>query len=400
MNTRKLVKQLLGQLPLAANAGSRLRAYQQEKAALRYRNQIEAEAARLNLSALSTSDTVTALRTRLAKRSRKHAWPKPKGNLHLFVAFRLFDWEAVLLEAFKPFGDVTIFEWSSAGFDLDGPDWWENRAVMNRAMLTAFTVANARQPVDAVVGYLSGHNTDPATLTQMKAAGAAVFNFSYDDKLDVGPRLPDGTQRGPAGLAAAVDLTLSSDPGATLKYAIEGGLSHFHPECAEPQTHRPLNTPFDFDVSFVGACYGARPHFIQSLERKGISVVTMGRGWPSGAVPTERMVEMYSRSRINLGFGGIGHSRKLMCLKGRDFEVPMAGGLYLTQDNPELAQVFDIGREIVTYTDDADCVAQIRLLLTEPERAAAIRAAGHARCLRDHTFEARWTQVFMMAGIL
>ena len=89
-----------------------------------------------------------------------------------------------------------------------------------------------------------------------------------------------------------------------------------------------------------------------------------------------------------------------MCLKGRDFEVPMSGGLYLTQDNPELRLVFDVGAEIATYRSEHDCARTIRALLADPSRAQRIRAAGRARCLREHTYEARWGRIFRAAGLL
>ena len=111
-------------------------------------------------------------------------------------------------------------------------------------------------------------------------------------------------------------------------------------------------------------------------------------------------MRIYSRSRINLGFGGVGYSRNLMCLKGRDFEVPMCRAVYLTQDNPELSSVFDVGNDIVTYRNERDCAATIRTLLDNPDRAEQIRAAGHRRCARDHTYQARWREVFELAGIL
>lgn len=271
---------------------------------------------------------------------------------------------------------------------------------MNAAMRAAFDAANARRPVDAVVGYVSRYNTMPETLEHMAAAGAAIFNFSYDDKLDEGISLPDGSPMGPAGLAAQVDLNLTSDPTAHLKYALHGGLSYFHPEAADPQIHRPYDVPFDYDVTFVGAKYGMRPHFIDKLRKKGINVVAMGRGWPDGALPLDQMVEIYSRSRINLGFGGIGHSQKLMCLKGRDFEVVMSGGLYLTQSNPELSLVFDVGREIMTYTDISDCVEKIQKILGDPVMAENIRKDGRDRCLKDHSYGARWSSVFAYCGLL
>ncbi len=339
-----------------------MRAHQQERAAAKGKQRIEREAAARGIAALSADETTTALRSRLAARAQRHRWPRKKGDLHVFLAFRLSDWEEVLPRAFQPFGTVTAFEWGARGFDSAAGDWPSRRPAMNAAMLDAFHQANKERPVDAVVGYLSGQNTSPEVLRSMAQAGAAIFNFSYDDKLDY--EMVDGRPRGPAALAAAVDLNLISDPGSKLKYAVQGGLAHFHPECADPTVHRPYDVPFRYDVTFVGQHYGFRPFFIDNLRRMGIDVQAFGKGWPNGAVPIDRMVEMYSLSRINLGFGGIGHSRRLMCLKGRDFEVPMSGGLYLTQDNPELALVFDVGREVVTYRDEADCAAKIR----EPAR--------------------------------
>jgi spore maturation protein CgeB len=395
-----ILKNTLKRQPILSKAGSMLRARLQENEALRARRRVERIAALRGVDTLSPQDTTRALRKRLAVRAQRNGWPRRKGDLHIFVAFRVRDWEQALFDAFKGFGDVTAFEWASQGFDRDAPDWLAHRSPMNRAMLAAFEDAHRRRPVDAFVGYVSGHDVLRTTLEQMAEAGAAIFNFSYDDKLDPETYLSDGTLRSPLALASVVDLNLTSDPGARLAYAIHGGLSRFHPECADPKVHRPRNLSFRYDVTFVGACYGFRPMFVENLRRLGMDVAAFGRGWPSGVLTLERMAEIYSESRINLGFGGIGHSRRLMCLKGRDFEVPMSGGLYLTQYNSDLEQVFDLGREIVTYTDEVDCAAKILALLADEKGASAIRRAGRARCLRDHTYEARWSSVFEAAGIM
>jgi len=387
-------------IPIVAKAKSLVRARLQETAAAKAKKRTLAEAASKGLSTPTTAETVAALRARLAERAARHGWPKQKGNLHIFVAFRHFDWEEVLIDAFKPFGEVTVFEWSSHGFNQEAEDWPERRPQMNAAMIAAFEAANARRPVDVVVGYLSGFTTMPQTVDAMARAGAVVFSFSYDDKLDTDERMPDGVIRGPTGLAPNVDLSLTLDPDGILKYVVRGGLAHFHPEAAEPSIHYPRDGRFKYDVSFVGGMYGARPEFIKKLRTAGIEVAAFGRGWPTGTLTLDEMVAMFSQSRINLGFGGIGHSLKLMCLKGRDFEIPMAGGLYLTQHNPELDLVFDVGTEIVTYTDVDDCAAKIKSLLADEQRCAAIRKAGRARCLADHSYEARWTRVFELAGVL
>jgi hypothetical protein len=89
-----------------------------------------------------------------------------------------------------------------------------------------------------------------------------------------------------------------------------------------------------------------------------------------------------------------------MCLKGRDFEIPMAGGLYLTQHNPELELVYDVGREILTYRNAEDCARQIKYYMNHPEAAEEIRIKARQRCLNEHTYLSRWSQVFRIAGIL
>jgi hypothetical protein len=343
---------------------------------------------------------IKAVRTRLADRAVCRRWPRDKGKLHLFLAFGAKNWETVLPKALSPFGRVSPFEWRSRGFSDIRPTWLARRDEMNRAMFGAFEEAQKIEPIDVVIGYLSGHNTAPETLAKMAEAGAVIVNFSFDDKLHFPGPVVGGRYASPAALAHVVDLNLTSDPGATIRYAVHGGLAMFHPEAADPEVHRPYDQQFEHDVSFVGACYGWRPRFIRDLGERGINVECFGEGWPNGPVEVSEMARIYSRSRINLGFGGIGHSRKLVCLKGRDFEVPMSGGLYLTQHNPELSLVYRVGEEILTYRNATDCAHTIRQLLTNDRSPAAIRLAGRERCLRDHTYVARWTNVFAVLGAL
>ena len=78
----------------------------------------------------------------------------------------------------------------------------------------------------------------------------------------------------------------------------------------------------------------------------------------------------------------------------------MSGGLYLTQNNPELRFVYEVGREIETYKNEKECVEKIRYLLNHPEIAADIREAGRQRALRDHTWEKRFEQLFNLAGLV
>lgn len=376
-----------------------LQGYFQELEAARSLAWYKREAERSGIQCPEGAPLFGALKERLKTRAR-HRWPCSSGNLHIFLAYAVANWESILPKALAPFGRVTVFDWRRSGFDDWAADWLSRRDLMNAAMLDAFCRANQKQPVDIAVGYLSGHNTSPQTLKKMAEDGAAIYNFCWDDKLNFPGKPFGGRYPTTAALASVVDLNLTNSPESLVKYAVHGGLAMFWPEAAHPDHHKPCDLPFEYDVSFAGARYGWRPAFIDKLRRYGIKVESFGKGWPNGPLSDEDMIKLYSRSRINLGFEGVGYSRKIMCLKGRDFEVPMSGGLYLTQNNPDLSRVYDVGREIMVYEDEADCAKTILELLNAPERAARIRQAGRERALREHTYEARWKLVLRSSGIL
>ena len=400
MTSVKELKARLRTWPAVAAINAAIKAQAMERDALRTRRRYEDEARRRSFTLVPANSLRDALRRRLGSRPNRLGWPKKRGELHIFLAYALYNWEAVLPKALSAFGRVTSFEWRSQGFDDRAPDWLLRRDQMNQALLQAYRAATARCPVDIVVGYVSGATVAPEVLAVMADDGAIVTNFCFDDKVYwPGERL-GGRYTSPAAIAHAVDLNLTSDPDGIIRYAAHGGIAMFHPEAADPEVHRPVDVDFEYDVSFIGARYGWRPNFIKSLARRGVHVKCFGKGWPDNSVSNDDMREIYARSRINLGFGGIGHSRNLVCLKGRDFEVPMCGALYLTQHNPELALVFEIGSEIVTYRDESECAKVILELLADPERAAAVRHAARARCLGDHTYFTRWLHVMRTLGAL
>lgn len=339
------------------------------------------------------------LRNRLADRAMRRNWPKQENVLHVFLAYGLSNWEAMLPNAFSVFGKVTVFEWRGEGYDDRRPDWLSRRDAMNRAMLDALRAANARHPVDVVVGFFSGYTVSPETILEMRLAGTAVFNWCFDDKVNFPGKRYGGRYSSPAALSAAVDLSLTSAPDSVIRYMLHGGLAWFAPEAADPEPSRRGDGVFDYEVSFVGARYGARERFIRRLNSAGIAVSCFGPGWGGGEIPHDRMMEIFSRSRINLGFSNIGYSTRLACLKGRDFEVPMAGGLYLTKHHGDLEKVYDIGSEIVTYTSFHDAVKKIKILLADPDMAERIRRAGYRRARSEHTYRARFGRVFRACGI-
>ena len=325
---------------------------------------------------------------------------KNKGELNILLVYRHSNWEEVLPISLKPFGYVHEFEWGSLGFNENDENWLEKKKEMNSLMVEKYKEVSKNVKIDIVIGYLSGYTVDPVSLDFFSSQGSVVINFCLDDKVNFPGKKHHGIFSSPAALAQKVDLNLTSSPSSVKKYFIHGGPAMFWPEAALPEIHRPYEIPFKYDVSFIGAKYGWRPEFINKLKDKGINIECFGKGWPNGPLSSEEMIKRYSESRINLGFSGIGHSKRLMCLKGRDFEVPMSGGLYLCQNNPELSRVYEVDKEILTYEDTSDCYSKIGYILENPEIAKDIRAAGLKRALRDHTYEKRWEDALKILGLI
>jgi spore maturation protein CgeB len=227
-----------------------------------------------------------------------------------------------------------------------------------------------------------------------------MVHFSLNDKEHFVGKVRGGLAFGSRDICRWFDLCWTSTEDALKKYCVEGALPVYLPEGANPELHRPLEQQKSIDVSFVGQCYGNRPETIRRLGAEGIRVEAFGYGWPNGPLSTEEMVRLYAKSRINLGFGGVEGHEETYCLKGRDFEIPMSGGLYLTEYHPELRSVYDLGKEIVAYGGFDDLLANIRHLLADPQKAEAIRQAGFRRARRDHTWEKRFERLFTLMSLI
>lgn len=76
-------------------------------------------------------------------------------------------------------------------------------------------------------------------------------------------------------------------------------------------------------------------------------------------------------------------------LKLRDLEFPGYGRCYLTEWNEDLAEVFDVGREVLAFRGVREAAEHLRRAQREPERALEVGRAGRARVLAEHTWATR-----------
>ena len=76
----------------------------------------------------------------------------------------------------------------------------------------------------------------------------------------------------------------------------------------------------------------------------------------------------------------------------RLYEGTGVGTCLLTDWKPNLAELFEPDKEVVTYINAEECIEKVRYLLEHDEARRDIASAGQQRTLRDHTFNHRAAQ--------
>jgi spore maturation protein CgeB len=187
----------------------------------------------------------------------------------------------------------------------------------------------------------------------------------------------------------------------------------YAPTGCDPVAHRPLELStaerihYGSDISFAGAAYPNRAAAFEALVDHDFKL--WGLFWESSPLlrpliqkggrsfTTEEMLKVFSASSISLNL----HSHTgVDCIDPRAdffnprlFELAACEAFQLTDERPGLGELFEIGREIVTFKDPADLRNKIAYYLAHPEQRRAIARHGRERALRDHTYDRRLTDM-------
>jgi hypothetical protein len=264
------------------------------------------------------------------------------------------------------------------------------RAELGRRFLAAVDRASTTEsPISIAFLYAAGFYLDPEMLDGLRSRGIWTVLLALDDKQQLPGATRDGIREWQVAAARGVDLYWTTWRTGVDWLAARGAIPWYAPTGADPVLFAPVAQPRNVDVLWVGRGYGPRYALVRWLRKQGFSVESYGPGWEGGAIPFDEMVRMYGRAKIVLGMGGVGQTDAFKHLKGRDFEVPMSGAVYLTSFNPELADHFRIGEEILCYSSFVECADVLRWLLARPDVAERIRAAARERSLREHTWDSR-----------
>jgi len=330
----------------------------------------------------------------------------------------------------------------------------KNRPKVSRELLHQIRSAHTIKPVDLFFSYFYDACILPEAIDEIKAMGIKTVNWycngSYQLHLV-------------SEIAPHYDWCLVPEKFRLKDYVAMGARPIYCQEAANPNIYKPYDLAVEFDVTFVGQAYGDRPVYINYLLEQGIDVRVWGWGWHNfsteakaprwsslprrsllgtrllmgesgrqvlrqyfhrqppenirntepravlpasiigGALSDLELIQMYSRSKINLGFSSCGDTHntgeRILQVRLRDFEVPMSGGFYIVEHMEELEEFFNIGKETVCYTDKEDLAEKIKYYLKHDDERECIRKAGHERCLRDHSWHKRFQMAFKEMGL-
>jgi hypothetical protein len=227
-------------------------------------------------------------------------------------------------------------------------------------VLVAGQIASAAPPDKVLAAYDAVFTSFPHYVERLAALGvhAEYLPIAFDERV-----LDRLRERG-----------VDPSPGARRPHdvSIVGGL--------DPATHRNRIDLLERVAPRLGVSvwgYGADALPEHSPVRAGYQ----GEAWGLD------MYEVLARSKIVINVhedvaGGNVNNMRL-------FEATGAGALLITDEGANLAELFEPGREVVTFTDADDLVAKARHHLGHEQERVAIAAAGQERTLRDHGYRGR-----------
>jgi spore maturation protein CgeB len=344
-------------------------------------------------------------------------------------------WYVNLCLPLKDLGhDIIPFEteYLHAGYDLD-PYLPEHQALIaqrrpqfSEDLLQAVKTAHRHAPIDLFFSYFASAHVESDAIREIGKMGITTMNWycnaSYQFHLV-------------RDLAPAYQYCLVPEKFRLEDYRRAGAQPIYCQEAANPNVYRPYELPVEYQATFVGQRYGNRPAYIQALVDAGIDVRVWGPYWETGVEPMygwrqlrqgianvlrlrqspwltngagryggalsdEALIQMYSRSKISLGFSSVANVELgIKQVRLRDFEAPMSGAFYMVEYFEDLKECFVPEKEIVCFASERELIDKVKYYTTHEDERKRIRQAGLMRARSEHTWHQRFQQIFRSIGM-
>jgi spore maturation protein CgeB len=202
------------------------------------------------------------------------------------------------------------------------------------------------------------------------------------------------------------DLVISSFPPTLDWFRLKGVPAELNLLGFEPRvlSHLKKNGERKIPISFVGSFYPVHSTRIEWLEYLSsmleVKVWSPHTNYLPAASPILRSfvgpawgTEMYQVLRDSLLT--LNHHGNIppYANNQRLFEATGVGTLLVTDWKANLHEMFEPGKEVVSYRTPEECLEMIRYYLEHDEEREAIARAGQQRTLRDHTYSKRMQEL-------
>lgn len=259
----------------------------------------------------------------------------------------------------------------------------------------------SEKPVDILICMAQAPVT-PKFLTEVRKLGIVTVLWFMEDYL----RFTYWQQ-----LAQYFDFVFTIQKGECVDLIKKAGAGevHYLPMACDPGVHRQLElteeekAQWGSPISFVGAGYHNRQQMFASLAEMPFKI--WGTEWP-GCRPFDSLVQAEGR-RITPDeyvkiFNGTDINLNLHSSTERDgvdpygdfinprtFELASCGAFQLCDTRLLLDEVFEPGKEIVTFENVNDLKDKIKYYLAHPEERRSISERATARVHKEHTYAHR-----------
>ena len=229
------------------------------------------------------------------------------------------------------------------------------RDLKQHVRLIVGQIACPLPPESFLTGYDLILTSFPHFVDRLRALGVAseYFRIGFDDRI----------------------LSLLGEVNKDIGFSFVGGISRHHGNALPLLEYLASQT----DMRVFG--YGA-----DSLPAK--SLIRQSHG---GEVWGMDMYRALARSRITL-------NRHINVAESnannmRLYEATGLGTMLLTDRKDNLHELFEIGKEVISYSSKEEAAELVRYYLDHPEDADKIAKAGQSRTMREHTYEKRMNEL-------
>jgi spore maturation protein CgeB len=154
-----------------------------------------------------------------------------------------------------------------------------------------------------------------------------------------------------------------------------GGISRHHGKALPMLEYLARSTPIEFFGYGAGSLSRSSP--IVSRHHGEVWGLDMYRALARSRLTLNRHINVAENYANNM----------------RLYEATGVGALLITDRKDNLDELFEVGKEVVTYSSPEEAAELIRHYISHPDEAHTIASAGQARTLRDHTYQRRMEEL-------